>query len=263
VNTVVSSDGTPIAFDRTGDGPPLVLVGGALSDRGAGAPLAALLAPSITTIAYDRRGRGDSGDTPAYAVDREVEDLRALVAEVGGRASLFGHSSGAVLALEAAARGLPVEALALYEPPFVVDDSRPPLPHDYVARLEDLLAAGDRGGAVAYFLRVGPGVPEEVLAELRSSPAWPRMEALAHTLPYDGRVMSDTVFGGPLPGHRWARVTVPTLVMDGGASPPWQRNAARALAEVLPSARHLTLEGQTHGFAPEVMAPALLGFLAG
>lgn len=263
MDTVISDDGTPIAFDRSGDGPPLVLVGGALSDRGAAAPLAALLAPSFTAIAYDRRGRGDSGDTPPYAVEREIEDLQALLAEAEGSAFVFGHSSGAVLALEATARGLPVERLALYEPPFIVDDTRPPLPEDYLPRLEELLAAGDRGEAVAYFLRVGPGVSEEMLAELRGSPAWPRMEALAHTLPYDGRVMGDTVFGGPLPGERWASVPVPTLVMDGGDSPPWQRNAARALADVLPSARHRTLEGQTHGFAPEVMASALLGFLAG
>jgi pimeloyl-ACP methyl ester carboxylesterase len=261
METVTSADGTTIAFDRRGDGPPLVLVGGALSDRRAGAALAALLADDLTVIAYDRRGRGDSGDTPPYAVQREVEDLAAVIGAVGGSASVFGHSSGAVLALEATARGIGVAKLAVYEPPFVVDDARPSLPEDYVARLEGLLAAGERGEAVAYFMRVGPGIPEGVLEGMRGSPMWGEMEALAHTLPYDGRVMRDTVFGRPLPADRWSSVSVPTLVMDGGASPAWQRNAARALAGLLPNATYRTLEDQTHGVAPEVMAPVLRAFL--
>lgn len=259
-DTVNSTDGTTIAFDRSGDGPPLVLVGGALSDRRAAVGLATLLAAELTVIAYDRRGRGDSGDTPPYAVEREVEDLGAVIAAAGGSAFVFGHSSGAVLALEATARGVSVAKLALYEPPFVVDDSRPPLPEDYVARLEGLLAAGERGEAVAYFMRVGPAVPEDMLAGMRRSPMWAGMEALAHTLPYDGRVMGDTMFGRPLPAGRWSSVAVPTLVMDGGASPAWQHSAARALADVLPDATYRTLEGQTHGFAPEVMVPELHGF---
>lgn len=263
MSMVISSDGTPIAFDRSGVGQPLVLVGGALSDRTAGAELAALLAPRLTVFAYDRRGRRESGDTPPYTVEREVEDLQALIAEAGGSAFAFGHSSGAVLALEAAAGGAPIRKLALYEPPFIVDDTRPPLPEDYVARLEELLAAGERGEAVAYFMRVGPGVPEEMLAGMRSSPMWPEMEALAHTLPYDGRIMGDTMFGRPLPAERWASVAVPVLIADGGDSPPWQRNSARALAEALPNAEYRTLEGQTHGAAPEVLAPVLETFFAG
>jgi pimeloyl-ACP methyl ester carboxylesterase len=263
MDTTVSADGTSIAFDRIGDGPPLVLVGGALSDRRAAGPLAALLAGAFTVIGYDRRGRGDSGDTPPYEVGREVEDVRALIEAVGGPAFVFGHSSGAVLALEATARGVGVAKLALYEPPFIVDDSRPPLPEDYLPRLEELLAAGERGEAVAYFMRVGPGVPEEMLEGMRGSPMWAQMEALAHTLPYDGRVMGDTMLGRPLPSGRWSSVAVPTLVMAGGASPEWQGNAARALADVLPDATYRTLEGQTHGFDPGPMAEELRGFFTG
>jgi pimeloyl-ACP methyl ester carboxylesterase len=262
MDRVTSRDGTTIAFDRSGEGPAVVLVGGALSDRRAARDLATLLAPELTVIAYDRRGRGDSGDTPPHAVQREVEDLEALIAAAGGSAFVFGHSSGAVLALEATASRIGVARLALYEPPFIVDDSRPPLPEDYVARLEDLLSADELGEAVAYFMRVGPGVSEEMLEGMRSSPMWGAMEALAHTLPYDGRVMGDTMLGRPLPAERWAGVTVSTRVMDGGASPPWQRNAARALADVLPDATYRTLVGQTHGFDPGPMAAELRAFFS-
>jgi pimeloyl-ACP methyl ester carboxylesterase len=263
METTVSADGTTIAFERVGEGPPLVLVGGALSDRRAGADLAALLAADLTVVSYDRRGRGDSGDTPPYAVEREVDDLAAVIGSVGGSAFVFGHSSGAVLALEATGRGIGVSRLALYEPPFIVDDSRPPLPEDYVARLEELIAAGERGEAVAHFMRVGPGVPEDMLEGMRSLPMWAQMEALAHTLPYDVRVMGDTAFGRPLPAGRWSGVAVPTLVMDGGASPAWQHAAAHALADALPDATQRTLEGQTHGFDPGPMAAELRAFFSG
>lgn len=263
MDVVRSEDGTAIAYDRAGEGPPLILVGGALSDRAAGAPLAALLAPSFTAIAYDRRGRGESEDTPPYAVEREIEDLGALIAQAGEPAFVFGHSSGAVLALRAASRGLPIAKLALYEPPFIVDGSRPPVPEDHLTRIEESLAAGERGEAVAHFLRVGPGISEAMLEGMRSSPMWAGLEELAHTLPYDLRIMGDTLSGRPLPPERWASVAIPTLVVDGGESPRWQRNAARSLAEVLPDARYRTLEGQTHGAAPEVMAPALRDFLLG
>jgi pimeloyl-ACP methyl ester carboxylesterase len=259
-DTVRSSDGTTIAFDRSGDGPPLVLVGGALSDRSAGASLAAHLVERFTVIAYDRRGRGDSGDTGPYAVDREVDDLLALIVDAGGSAFVFGHSSGAALALEAAARGLPIERLALYEPPFIVDDSRPEPPRDYVTRLEELVSADRRGDAVEYFMTVVVGVPADMVTQMRSSPMWASMEALAHTISYDGKVMGDAMAGNPQPLQRWASVTIPTLVMDGGASPAWQHNGVRALVDVLPNVRHRTLEGQDHGAADEVLAPALIEF---
>jgi pimeloyl-ACP methyl ester carboxylesterase len=259
---VTSRDGTTIAFDRSGEGPPVVLVGGALADRSAAAELSARLAPHLTVIAFDRRGRGDSGDTPPYVVDREVEDIETLILAVGGPASVLGHSSGAVLALESA-RLHPelIAKLALYEPPFIVDESRSLLPADYVTHLEDLVSDGRRGDAVEFFLTTAVGVPAEVVAGMRGQPFWSSLEATAHTLAYDGTIMGGTMGGSPAPLRRWASVGTPALVMDGGASPEWQRHAVRALVEVLPNARHLTLEGQDHGPDSEVLAPALLEFL--
>lgn len=258
---VISKDGTTIAFDRSGEGPPLLLVGGALSDRSAAADLTTRLASRFTVIAYDRRGRGDSADTPPYAVDREVEDIEALIVAGGGRAFVFGHSSGAVLALEAA-RTFPeqITKLALYEPPFIVDDSRPPLPADYVTRLDALVSADRRGDAVEYFMTTGPGVPAEVVAGMRQQPFWSSLESVAHTLAHDGTIMGDAMGGSREPLQRWSSVEVTTLVMDGGASPDWQRNAVQSLAEILPDARRRTLEGQDHGPDPDVLAPALQAF---
>ena len=264
MDEAISNDGTTIAFDRSGEGPPIALVGGALADRSAAAELAAQLAPRLTVIAFDRRGRGDSGDTAPYAVEREVEDIEALIFAVGGQAFVLGHSSGAVLALESA-RTLSdrITKLALYEPPFIVDDSRPLLPADYVTHLDDLVSAGRRGDAVEFFMTTAVGVPAEVVAGMREQPFWSSLESTAHTLAYDGTIMGDTMGGITAPLRRWASVGVPTLVMDGGASPDWQRNAVRALVDVLPDARHRTLEGQDHGPASEVLAPALLEFFLG
>lgn len=262
MNDVRSRDGTHIAFDRSGDGPPVIVVGGALSDRSSAAPLAAALSPHFTAYAFDRRGRGASGDTPPYAVEREVEDLNALIVEAGGSAFVNGHSSGAVLALEAAARGLPITKLALYEPPFIVDDSRPRIPTDFVARLEELASSGKGGDAVAYFLTRGVGLPVEFVDQMRNAPMWQAMEELAPTLAYDGIIMGDTMYGTSLPTE-WKAITTPTLVMDGGESPAWQRHAVQALCDILPHAQRRSLEGQDHGAAPEVVAPVLVEFFAG
>lgn len=257
---VTSKDGTTIVFDRIGDGPPVLLVGGALNDRGAGAALAGLLAPSFTAYAYDRRGRGDSGDTPPYAVEREVEDIEALVAEAGGSAFLMGHSSGAALVIEAAARIDGVDRIALYEPPYNVDDSRPPIPDDYVSRLEELIAQDRRGDAVEYFMVSGVGLPQEVAAQMRAAPFWPSLEAVADTLPYDGRVMGFDQSDRSLPVERWKAVTAPALVMDGDSSPRGARNAVQAVADALPNAERRTLAGQTHEVDPVVLAPVLVEF---
>lgn len=261
---VTSKDGTRIAFESAGEGPVLVLVAGALSDRSSCARMGALLAPHYTVIWYDRRGRGDSTDTAPYAVEREVEDLEALIDAAGGSAYLFGSSSGAVLALEASAR-LPakVTKLALFEPPFVVDASRPRVPADFVAHVSELVAADRRGDAVEYFMVEGVGVPPEFLAQMRKMPMWPGLEALAHTLAYDGALMGDTQAGKPLPAARWATAKAPTLVMDGGASDPWLGEAAQALAALLPDAERLTLDGLDHSaatMAPQALVPALREF---
>src|SRR5690606_3995409 len=172
----------------------------------------------------------------------------------GGRASLYGISSGAVLALEAAARGIAVERLALYEPPLMVDDTRPPVPPDYLSRLNEALAAGRRGKAVTMFMREAVRVPAPFVLMMRLMPAWPKIKAVAHTLPCDAAVLGDVVSGKPLPRSRWAGVTMPTLVIDGGKSPVWIRSGARALADVLPNAQHRTLAGQTHMVKPQALA---------
>ena len=260
---VRSKDGTPIAFDRSGEGPAVILVLGSLNDRSSAARLAEALAPQFTVYAYDRRGRGASGDTPPYAVDREIEDIGALISEAGGSAFAYGHSSGAKLALDATARGLAITKLALYEPPFIVDDSRPPLPDDYVATLRELASAGRRGDAVAFFVTKGVGLPAAMADQMRSAPMWPALEELAPTLVYDGMIMEDTMSGRALPSEWATSVTVPTLVMDGGESPAWQRTAVRALADLLPQAQRRTLEGQDHEVAPEALAPVVVEFLAG
>lgn len=264
MNRTRSKDGTQIAFDRVGQGrSAVVLVGGALSDRKAAGTVAAMLAPYYSVFTYDRRGRGDSGDTQPYAVEREIEDIAALIGEAGGSAFAMGGSSGAVLALKAAAAGVGISKLAMYEPPFILDSSRTPLPPTYTADLAEMASAGRRGDAVEYFMIHGVGVPREAVAQMRQSPMWSGLEGMAHTLPYDGMVMGDTMFGGPAALDRWSSMSVPTLVMDGGASPPWLRNAARMLSEVLPNSQYLTLEGQTHAVAPEALVPVLEEFFAG
>jgi pimeloyl-ACP methyl ester carboxylesterase len=261
MESVVSKDGTAIAFDRSGSGPALVLVDGALCYRASGpmAPLAKLLAPHFTVLTYDRRGRGDSGDTAPYAVEREVEDIDALIKAAGGQAFVYGISSGAGLALEAANRGLAVRKLALYEAPFIVDDTRAPVPADFVQQLEALVAADRRGDAVRLFMKA-VGVPSLVVALMRFLPAWSRLTAIAHTLPYDMTIVLDNQRGRPLPVTRWTRAEAPTLVVAGGKSPAWMRNAMHALARVLPNAKHHTLEGQTHMVSAKALAPVLAEF---
>ena len=262
--TVASKDGTTIAFDRTGEGPAVILVGGALQHRAidpSTTRLAELLSSAFTVCHYDRRGRGDSGDTMPYAVEREIDDIDALIQDAGGSAFLFGMSSGAVLGLEAADRGLAVTKLALYEPPFMVDDSRPPVPEDYRERLTAMLSEGRRGDAIELFMTEAVGVPAETVPPMRGAPFWPGLESVAHTLPYDAAIMTGFMSGTPLPAARWAGVTIPTLVVDGGASPAWARNAVQAIVDALPQAERRTLDGQTHQVDPEVLAPLLEAFL--
>jgi pimeloyl-ACP methyl ester carboxylesterase len=257
---VTSADRTTIAFDRSGSGPPVIVVGGAFNDRAMAAPVAALLSTRFTVYAYDRRGRGDSGDTPPYAVAREVEDLDALVAEAGGSAFAYGHSSGAGLILEAAAAGVALSMLAVYEPPFIVDDTRPPLPKGFATQIDELLASGRRGDVVERFMTDAAVVPADLVAQMRQAPIWAALEHRAHTLPYDLAIMGER---NALPAERLAAVTAPALVLDGAASPAWMRNAARAVADALPHAEARSIEGQAHDVAPELVAPVLAEFFAG
>ena len=247
-----SGDGTEIAFERLGEGDALVLVSGASTDHAVHGSLAELLAADFTVINYDRRGRGESGDTLPYAVEREIEDIDAIIRVAGGSASVFGNSSGAVLALRAAAAGLPITRLALWDPPYMVDPDAPRRQQEYVTKLTELLAAGRRGDAMAFFMTT-VGLPQEMIAGMRNAPMWPGLEALAHTLVYDATVMGDST----LPTGLASSVDVPTLVLTGGNSGAWADNAAQALTAALPASQHRVLEGQSHAVAWDVLAPAL------
>jgi pimeloyl-ACP methyl ester carboxylesterase len=251
MNTVTSPDGTPIAYDRTGTGEPLVLVGGTFSYRRypGQVKLAGLLSARFTVYSYDRRGRGDSGDSAPYAIGREIEDLATVVAAAGGRAHVWGLSSGAVLALDAAAAGVPVHRLAVQEPPLVVEpgDRRPPA--DLLQHVTELIDAGRRGEAVRYFMTDGMGAPSLVPGLLRLMPGvWKRLTAVAHTLPYDAWLLEGYQAGRPLPAGQWASVTMPVLVMCGAEkeSPPFLRHAAAAVAAALPDARLIERRGLGH-----------------
>jgi pimeloyl-ACP methyl ester carboxylesterase len=259
MDQVTSKDGTTIAFDRLGDGPPVVLISGGSVDRFSNAALADLLAADFTVYNYDRRGRGPSGDTAPYAIKREVEDIDAVVAAAGGSAHLYGSSSGAALALIAAEQ-LPdkITKLALWEPPFILDaNARPPA--DQVQQYNTMLAEGRRGDAAQYFMEKVVGMPAEFVAGARSQPWWAATEALAHTLPYDATIMGDY----SLPTERAAAVAIPTIVLDGGASFGFMGPTAEALAKVLPQGKRVTLAGQEHNIDPTVLAPALKEFFAG
>lgn len=260
MNTATSDDGTSIAFERFGEGPPVIVVGGATCDRAMTRPLAEELAKRFTVINCDRRGRGESGDTQPYAVEREVEDMDALIAEVGGEASVYGHSSGAVLALHAAARGLPITNLVLHEPPFSPDgEEERRISREYGENLKAILAEGQRGDAVALFMTT-VGTPEEMVEGMRNEPWWTGIEAVAPTLLYDSEVMGDVSRGGTIPTHLLGAVSSPTLVLCGGASPGWMIDVGRQTAEGLPNGRLDVLEGQEHVVPPELLAPVLTEF---
>ncbi len=264
MSKVTSKDGTAIAFDQLGQGSAVILVASALSDRSDTVKMAALLAEHFTVINYDRRGRGASGDTQPYAVEREVEDIEALIDAVGGSAFLFGSSSGAVLALDAANRlDGRIKKLALYEPPFIIDDSRPPMPNDLIDQITELVSAGRRGDAVKLFFSKGLGIPALFVTLMRFMPGWSKRTAMAHTLPYDLTIMGDTQAGKPLPAKEWVSVSSPTLVLTGEKSEAFFHNSARALADVLPNAQHRILKGQHHGsvvMAPKDIASELVEF---
>ncbi len=260
-STVVSRDGTKIAVNRYGSGPSIVLVGGAFTDRRALAPLAQALAPYCTVLAYDRRGRGGSGDTPPYAPDREIEDLAAVIAAAGGPTCVFGHSSGAGLAVLAAADGVAISGLAVYEAPYMVDRGDPLPPADLAGRMTELsAAAGRRGEAVEYWMTRVIRMPAEAVTQMRAGPMWPGLEAVVHTAAYDAAIMADQERGDALPTAWATQVTTPTLIMDGENSPAWQHRSMDALAQLLPDTRRHTFPGADHGVPPDVLAPVLVDF---
>lgn len=256
--TAVSADGTALAYDRFGDGPPVIMAAGAFNTRSTTEPLARALAKQFTVLSYDRRGRGGSGDTAPYAVEREIEDINALVDAAGGSASVFGYSSGANLALRAAASSLAITKLVLYEPAFNPDDSYPALPADLADRLAKLVSAGRRGDAVELYQTKAVGIPGDVVAQMRNAPFRPGLEAIAHTLAYDAAIVGDR----SLPTGLIASVTIPALVISGEQSPPFLSAAALAVANALPNGRLSTLAGQGHDISPEATAPVMTEFLA-
>jgi pimeloyl-ACP methyl ester carboxylesterase len=262
VDKVISADGTPIAFERFGDGPPLILVGGATCDRAMMRPVAERLGRELGVINYDRRGRGDSGDTAPYAVERELEDLGALIAEAGGTASVYGHSSGAGLALHAAANGLPIDRVVLHDPPYTSEDEEDRrTAREYGEALRAALSEGRRGDAMALFMTL-VGMPAEMVEGMRGTPRWAELEGIAPTLAYDSEVMGDVTRDGTVPSDVAARVTPPALVLVGGESPPFMLETGRQIAELMPNARMRVLEGQDHVVDPDALAPVLTEFLA-
>jgi pimeloyl-ACP methyl ester carboxylesterase len=259
MSTTTSRDGTRIAYETSGSGPPLVVVNGALSDRRTTAALRPRLDPAFTLVGYDRRGRGDSGDTSPYAPEREIEDLAAVIDAVGAWAFVFGQSSGAILALRGAMAALPIRSLAINEPPFILPGLRPVPSADIPARIAASAASGDRDGALQIFLGEQVGMPPLELARLRASPAWQPLLGLAHTAAHDAAVAAESEFSPTA----LAKLAVPTIVLTGGASAPWLGATARTIAEAIPGASLTVLPGQPHSPAPDVLAPALIRFFRG
>lgn len=256
---VGSADGTPIAWFRAGRGAPVVvIVTGALNDHTAGAALARQLSAHHTVIGYDRRGRGGSGDSPRYTIAREVEDLRAVLARAGGEAAVFGYSSGSVLALQAAVDGAPVSHLILYEPPFELDDPDGNGPPDLPERLSGLIGQGRPGDAVALFLTLGVGMPDRLVAMVRRSAAWPRLEAIAASTVYDAVITTRV----RVPTTRMRALAVPTLVLNGAGTWPRLRRSAHRLARILAADHHELPDGRNHEIPPVSTAAAVRRYLA-
>jgi pimeloyl-ACP methyl ester carboxylesterase len=256
---VTSKDGTRIAYDKVGRGPVVILILGALNTRKSGASLAKLLASRFTVISYDRRGRGDSTDTPPYSPEREVEDVAALIDEAGGSACLYGHSSGAAIALRAAAvLGKQVRKLAIYEAPYALDTVAREAARDYDRHLNTLLASKRYGDAVVLFIKV-VGVSDKQIEATKKMPMWRGLESMAPTLAYESEVLGE---GHSLPTALLAGVTTPTIVMHGGAGAASMRRVAKAISEAVPNAQLRALAGQTHGVRPKALAPVLEEFFA-
>jgi pimeloyl-ACP methyl ester carboxylesterase len=255
---VQSKDGTAIACEHSGDGPALIVVDGALCSRafGPSRKIAAALDKNFTVYIYDRRGRGESSNTRPYSPAREVEDLAALIARAGGSAALLGLSSGAALALEAAASGLSITHVMAYEPPYV-DDEGTRGGELHLAALTERVEHGDRGGAVTYFMKDMVGMPASAVIVMRLMPwVWPKLKAVAHTLPYDAAIM--TSFRIP---RRFAAIETPVLLMNGSKTDARLKHAARTIAQIVPEAQHLELAGQTHNVSASALAPAVVQFV--
>jgi pimeloyl-ACP methyl ester carboxylesterase len=257
--TAISKDGTVIGYEQSGSGPALILVSAALADRSGNRRLARYLADRFTVIDYDRRGRGASGNTSPYMTEKEVEDIAALVDASGGPAFLFGSSSGSVLALDAAAHlGPKVKRLYMFEPPFIIDSTRPPMDKTLSGAIDRQVAVGNRGEAVRLFFTKGMGIPSFGVTMMRFlMPGWSKMCSMAHTIPYDLSILDGTQAGQPLPTERWKNATVPIKVSVGGRSEAFFHSGAKGLVQILPSAQYQSLAGLNHGAL--LLSPAVLG----
>jgi hypothetical protein len=263
VDTLTSADGTRIAFERLGHGPPLIVVGGALCDRARMRPVCAALGARVTAFNYDRRGRGDSGAGGGHDVEREIEDLAALVAEAGGSAAVYGHSSGAALALRAALAGLPFDRVVLHDAPFSPDGERErAAARAYHDELHTLVSAGRDGDAVALFMRL-TGMPSDVVDAMRDEPWFAATAALGPSLLHDSAAMGNAERGAAVPADLIAAATVTfsTLVLVGDANPPLFLDAGRRLAEALPDARLQVLAGAGHAVDPVALVPPVTDFV--
>jgi pimeloyl-ACP methyl ester carboxylesterase len=265
METVKSADGSTIAYDRYGSGPAVILVAGALGYRKFKRmeQLAELLANRCTVINYDRRGRGDSTEAGPFSIEREIEDLAALIEAAGGSAALWGWSSGGALALRAAAAGIGVDRISVYEVPFMVDPAHDRPTPDYGERLDELVARDDRSGAVKHFMRNAMGIPAPFVAAMRLTPIWKGAKSVAHTLPYDWAALGKhNMYGKPLDPAEWRGVTMPAQVVHGEKSPKVLQEGSRALAEVLPNAELRTLPGVSHNLKMRAIAPVIAEFVA-
>jgi len=257
--TAISRDGTVIAYEQSGSGPVVILVSAALADRTGNRRLARYLSDRFTVINYDRRGRGASGNTSPYTIEKEAEDVEALVNASGGSAFLFGSSSGSVLALDAAAHlGTKVKKLYMFEPPFIVDSSRPPMDKTLSGAIERQVAIGNRSEAVRLFFTKGMGIPPFGVTMMRFlMPGWSKMSAMAQTIPYDLSILNGTQAGQRLPVERWRSASLPARVTVGGRSEPFFHSGAKDLVQILPSAQYQSLTGLNHGAL--LLAPTALG----
>ena len=256
---VVSKDGTRIAYEVSGAGPTLVIVAGALGykDFPYLKSFVADFAKDFRVVIYDRRGRGGSGDKQPYSVDKEIDDLEAVVRAVRDPAIVLGTSSGAALALEAAARGVPMKSVVAFEPPYMVGEHHQPNHASYERDVRALVEKGDRSGAVAFFMRT-VGVPRFFVGIMRLMPIWKKLAAVAHTLPYDASIMNNF----NLPSARFGAIRVPTLVVGGGKSPAALKAAVRAVGETIPGARVVEVPKQTHAIKGVALLPVVREFVA-
>ena len=255
--SVVSKDGTKIIYDMLGKGPTVILVLGALNTRKAGARLAKLLSTHFTVISYDRRGRGDSADVQPYSPKREVEDLEALINEVGEPVYLYGHSSGGAIVFETAILlGKQIKKLAIYEVPYAVDDAAIRAAKDYNKKLKALLSGGHKDDAIALFMQY-IGVSDKQTQAMNRLPMWKGLVAMAPTLAYDSDLLGS---GHAIPTSHLKHISSPALIMNGGNSPEFMRIVAERLSKIIPKAQHRSIDGQNHGVKPEVIAPILTEF---